>query len=143
MLSMRIAIVDDIASEREHLKAGLDAQTLPKPQGWHSAIFSLEGGTEDGWIPTPAGLRTAPERRSTKVQAHLHSGHMVLLSVENTYDGKIREEDGVFLSAKRPGEGVGLQAVRHTAEKNGGYSRFHYGDGVFTANVILRGGKSA
>ena len=26
------------------------------------------------------------------------------------------------------------------AEKNGGYSRFHYGDGIFTANVILRAG---
>lgn len=47
---------------------------------------------------------------------------MVLLSVENTYDGTVREKDGVFLSAKRPGEGVGLQAVRHTAEKNGGMS---------------------
>ena len=88
-----------------------------------------------------AGLRTAPERRQTKVQARLHSGHMVLLSVENAYDGKIREKDGVFLSSKRPEEGVGLQAVRHTAERSGGYSRFLYGDGVFTANVILRGGK--
>lgn len=88
-----------------------------------------------------AGLRTAPERRRTRVQAHLHSDHMVLLSVENAYDGKVREKDGVLLSAKRPGEGVGLQAVRHTAEKNGGYSRFHYGDGIFAVNVMLRGGK--
>lgn len=111
---------------------------LPVPETDLCSVLSnlLENAME-------AGLRTAPEKRCTKVQAHLHSGHMVLLSVENTYDGKIREEDGVFLSAKRPGEGVGLQAVRHTAEKNGGYSRFHYGDGVFTANVILRGGKSA
>ncbi len=74
------------------------------------------------------------------MQAYLHCDHMVLLSVENAYDGKIREKNGVFLSSKRPGEGVGLQAVRHTAEKNGGYVRFHYGDGVFTANVILRSG---
>ena len=36
-------------------------------------------------------------------------------------------------------EGIDLQAVQHTAEKNGGYCRFHYGDGVFTANVMLRG----
>lgn len=71
--------------------------------------------------------------------AHLHFGHMVLLSVENTYNGKVREKYGVFLSSKRPGEGVGLQAVRHTAEKSGGYARFHYGEDVFTANVILRG----
>lgn len=87
-----------------------------------------------------AGMKTAPERRQTKVRAQLYSGHMVLLSVENAYDGEVREKDGVFLSSKRPGEGVGLQAVRHTAEKNGGYVRFHYGDGIFAANVILRGG---
>lgn len=36
---------------------------------------------------------------------------------------------------------IGLQAVRHIAEKNGGYCRFLYGDGVFCVNVILRGGK--
>lgn len=54
--------------------------------------------------------------------------------------GRSEEKDGAFLSSKHPGEGVGLQAVRHTAEKNGGYSRFHYGDGIFTENVILRSG---
>ena len=108
---------------------------LPVPESELCSVLSnlLENAME-------TGVKTAPGRRRTNVAAHLHSGHMVLLSVENTYDGKIREKDGVFLSSRRPGEGVGLQAVRHTAEKNGGYARFHYGDGVFTANVILRGG---
>lgn len=86
-----------------------------------------------------ASLKTAPEKRQVRVRACLHSDHMVLLSVENTYDGKVMEKDGVFLSSKRKGEGVGLQAVRHIAEKNGGYSRFHYEGNVFTANVMLRG----
>lgn len=108
---------------------------LPVPESELCSVLSnlLENAME-------ASLRTAPERRQTKVQARLHSGHMVLLSAENAYDGKIREKDGVFLSAKRPGEGIGLQAVRHIAEKNGGYVRFHYQDGVFTVNVILRRG---
>ena len=86
-----------------------------------------------------ASLKTVPEHRQVKVSARLHSDHMVLLSIENTYDGKVKEKDGVFLSSKRPGEGIGLQAVRHIAEKNGGYCRFLYGDGVFCVNVILRG----
>ena len=86
-----------------------------------------------------ASLRTAPEKRNVRVSARLHSENMLLLSVENSYDGEVREKNGVFLSSKRPGEGIGLQAVQHTAEKNGGYCRFHYGDGVFTANVLLRG----
>lgn len=109
---------------------------LPVPETELCCVLSnlLENAME-------AGLKTAPERQQTKVQAYLYADHMVLLSVENAYDEKIREKNGVFLSSKRPGEGVGLQAVRHTAEKNGGYSRFHYQDGIFTANVILRGGK--
>lgn len=109
---------------------------LPVPETDLCSILSnlLENAME-------ASLKTAPDKRQVKVQAHLHSGHMILLSVENAYDGNIREKDGIFLSSKRPGEGVGLQAVRHTAEKNGGYTRFHYGDGIFTANVILRSGR--
>lgn len=87
-----------------------------------------------------ASLKTDPSKRQVRVQAHLHSDHMVLLTVENTYDGIIREKDGTFLSSKRRGEGIGLQSVRHIAEKNGGYSRFLYGDGRFCANVILRAG---
>lgn len=109
---------------------------LPVPETDLCCVLSnlLENAME-------AGLRTAPERRQTSVQAHLHSDHMVLLSVENAYDGDIREKDGVFLSSKRSGDGVGLQAVRHTAEKNSGYIRFHYEDGMFAVNVILRGEK--
>ncbi len=108
---------------------------LPVPETDLCSVLSnlLENAME-------AGMKTAPERRQTKVTARLHSSHMVLLSVENTYAGRGREKDGVFLSCKRPGEGIGLQAVRHTAEKNGGYVRFYYGNGVFAANVILRGG---
>lgn len=86
-----------------------------------------------------ASLRTAPEKRNVRVSARLHSGNMLLLSVENSYDGEVQERNGVFLSSKRPGEGIGLQAVQHAAEKNGGYYRFRYEDGVFTANVMLRG----
>ena len=86
-----------------------------------------------------ASLRTAPERRRVQVSARLRSGNMLLLSVENSYDGEVREKNGVFLSSKRPREGIGLQAVQHTAEKSGGYCRFHYGNGIFTANVMLRG----
>ena len=88
-----------------------------------------------------ACLRTAPEKRNVRVSARLHSENMLLLSVENNYDWEVRERNGVFLSSKRSGEGIGLQAVQHAAEKSGGYCRFHYGDGVFTANVMLRGGK--
>ncbi len=85
-----------------------------------------------------ASMRTAPPRRQIKAQACLHSGHMVLLTVENTFDGEIREKDGVFQSSKRKGEGIGIQSVRRIADKNGGYSRFSHEGGIFCADVLLR-----
>jgi len=107
---------------------------LPVPDSDLCSVLSnlLENAME-------ASLRTAPEKRKVQMSARLRSGNMLLLSVENSYDGEVREKNGVFLSSKRSGEGIGLQAVQHTAEKNGGYCRFHYGEGVFTANVMLRG----
>lgn len=85
-----------------------------------------------------ASLRTEPSKCRINIRACLHSNHMLLLSVENTFDGDIRLKNGIFQSSKRRGDGVGLQSVRHIAEKNGGYCRFLYEDGIFCANVILR-----
>lgn len=139
------AVVDSVAGYfsplyRENgipLSFSLDLpRDLPVPDTGLCSVLSnlLENAME-------ASLRTAPQKRNVRVSARLHSGNMLLLSVENNYDGEVRERNGIFLSSKRPGEGIGLQAVQHTAEKSGGYCRFHYGDGVFTANVMLRGGK--
>lgn len=85
-----------------------------------------------------ASLRTAPEKRNIHAQAYLHSGNVILLTVENAFDGEIREKNGVLQSSKRRSAGLGTQSVRHIAERNGGYCRFLYGDGRFVANVMLR-----
>ena len=86
-----------------------------------------------------ASLRTAPARRRIKLTAYLHGNSLALIQVENTYDGVIREKGGVFQSSKRKGDGVGLQSVRHIAEKSGGVSTVTYQDGLFCAKVMLRG----
>ena len=86
-----------------------------------------------------ASLRTAPARRRIKLTAYLHGNSLALIQVENTYDGVIREKGGVFQSSKRKGDGVGLQSVRHIAEKSGGVSTVTYQDGVFRARVMLCG----
>lgn len=78
--------------------------------------------------------------RYIRLRASLRGDNLVLLTVENAYGGPLEERCGVLQSSKRPGEGVGLQSVAHIAEKNGGYCRFFHEGGVFTANVMLRGG---
>ena len=72
------------------------------------------------------------------MQGSLHGDRLVLLTVENTYAGALVEKDGTLQSTKPNGGGIGLESVAHIAEKDGGYCRFLYGDGVFTANVMLR-----
>lgn len=89
-----------------------------------------------------ASLKIPLEKRKISVKMHLHSDKMVLISVENTFEGEIREINGVIRSTKRSGDGIGLQSVSHIAEKNGGYCRFICEDGIFRANVIIRGGIS-
>ncbi len=86
-----------------------------------------------------ASMRMPEGKRHIKVKTYMHSGRLMLISVENTFDGKIRETDGVFRSSKRKGSGVGIQSVRRIAEKNGGDSSFQYDDGIFSAKVMLRG----
>ena len=44
---------------------------------------------------------------------------------------------------KETGILVGIQSVRHIAEKNGGDSSFTYENGVFTAKIMLRIQKTA
>lgn len=86
-----------------------------------------------------ASLQISRAKRMIKVQAYLHSKTVILLTVENTFNGIIREKSGIYQSSKRHGNGVGIQSIRHIAEKNGGYSRFTHTDGIFHANIMIRG----
>ena len=86
-----------------------------------------------------ASLRTDPARRRIGVRAYMHSSRLVLIQVENAFDGEIHEKNGVLQSSKRKGSGVGVQSVRRIAEKTGGASTFTHQNGVFAARVMLRG----
>ncbi len=86
-----------------------------------------------------ASVKLQSDARHIRVEAYMHSSHLLLISVENPFEGSIKEKDGVFHSSKRLGNGVGIQSVRRIAEKNGGDSIFQHHNGLFTAKVMLRG----
>ena len=90
-----------------------------------------------------ASLKAKPFNRSIHAEVYLHHKHLLLIQVENTFEGKIQEKNHIFQSSKRTGNGVGIQSVRHIAEKNGGDSSFTYENGVFTAKIMLRIQKTA
>lgn len=89
-----------------------------------------------------ASQNTAPVRRQIKIQVYMHSRRLLLIQVENTFDGEIREKNGIFQSSKRSGNGIGIQSVRHIAEKSNGTSAFTYHTGLFSARVMLCGADS-
>lgn len=60
------------------------------------------------------------------------------LTVENRFAGQLKEKEGIFLSAKREGEGLGLSSVAAVAQKYGGAARFSAKDGVFCALVYMQ-----
>ena len=90
-----------------------------------------------------ASLKAKPFNRRIHAEVYLHHKHLLLIQVENTFEGKIQEKNHIFQSSKRPGNGVGIQSVRHIAEKNGGDSSFTYENGIFTAKIMLRIQKTA
>lgn len=48
-----------------------------------------------------ASLRTASARRQMQVTAYSHADRLLLIEVKNTFDGEIKEREGVFRSSKR------------------------------------------
>ena len=86
-----------------------------------------------------ASLRTAPGRRQIEITACVHADRILLIEVENAFDGEVNEKNGIFRSSKRKENGIGIQSVTHIAEKNGGTSTFTYQNGTFSAKVMLCG----
>ena len=89
-----------------------------------------------------ASQKTEVSRRKINVEIYLHYNHLLLIQVENTFDAEIRKKNDIFQPSKRTGNGIGIQSVRHIAEKTGGASSFTCDNGVFTAKIMLRPSKN-
>ena len=77
------------------------------------------------------------DKRQIKMYARPHSEKILLISVENAFNGDITEKNGIFGSSKRNCDGIGTQSIRRIAEKSGGYCRFSHENGIFKADVML------
>ena len=85
-----------------------------------------------------ASLKTEDSRRKIVIKMYLHHTHILLIQAENNFDAKILEKNGVYLSTKHSGNGIGIQSIRHITERNGGASSFTYKDGEFMAKIMIR-----
>lgn len=75
--------------------------------------------------------------RFVRVGSHLQHG-VLTLAVDNSFEGKLCQKDGIFLSSKREGEGIGTVSVAAVAKKYGGSAQFEEKDGMFQASVYVR-----
>ena len=62
---------------------------------------------------------------------------LLTITMENSFEGPIREENGQFYSSKRDDFGVGLSSVQAMASKYGGRARFSHTDSIFSSSVFL------
>lgn len=85
-----------------------------------------------------ASLKTAKFRQRIDIKLYRHASNLILIQIENAFDGKIQQNHGIFLSSKRNQNGIGIQSVRHIVEKTGGGCDFTYDNGIFTAKIMLR-----
>ena len=85
-----------------------------------------------------ASVKTAPARRKINVEVYPHHNHLLLIHVENTFDGKIQQKNNIFQSSKRSGNGIGIESVRYITDIYGVACDFTYKDGIFSAKIMLR-----
>ena len=65
------------------------------------------------------------------------SDNTLVFTLDNSYNGKVQEENGRFLSVKEHHTGLGLHSIMQIAEKYGGGTEFTYDDKEFHSSVIL------
>jgi len=75
--------------------------------------------------------------RFIKIDAGL-TGDMLTVTIDNSFNGEVREAGGVFMSSKREGEGVGISSVKAVARKYDGSTKFEAKGDVFQASVMLQ-----
>lgn len=63
---------------------------------------------------------------------------LLVLTVDNSFNGQVRTQNGRFRSSKRDDYGIGLTSVQAMAQKYGGDARFEPNDTVFKSSVYVR-----
>ena len=55
-----------------------------------------------------ASLKTAKFRQRIDIKIYRHASNLILIQIENAFDGKIQQKHGIFLSSKRNENGQEL-----------------------------------
>ena len=84
-----------------------------------------------------ACARMTEGRRFIRLNSAEHLGTLAI-TMDNSFDGDARQENGRFRSGKRGDFGVGLSSIQAVARKRGGDARFEPDGRVFRSSVYVR-----
>lgn len=63
----------------------------------------------------------------------------LLFTIDNTFEGEIkRGKDGIFLSTKHGGAGIGIESVKQIVLRHDGMFEFEQRDGIFYVSILLK-----
>ena len=84
-----------------------------------------------------ACMKIDKEKRFIRIGSDI-SYDMLIITMDNSYDGNFLSVDGRFRSTKREGFGIGLSSVQSVARKYCGDAKFEDKDGYFQSSVYMR-----
>lgn len=64
-------------------------------------------------------------------------GHVLYISIANTYDGIIKTDNDVIISRKTDNHGYGLDNIRRIVKKYNGDIKIEYNDDMFIVGIVL------
>ena len=84
-------------------------------------------------------VKTLPEEmRKIKIISSMPSAFILGISADNPYSGKLKlNKDGLPISSKDEGHGLGLISVKNTAERYGGTMNINTENEIFSVDIIL------
>ena len=101
-------------------------------------IYSLFGNALDNALESASKV-SDPANRMISLKSNARSG-LVVLQVENTYEGeRSTGENGLYHTTKTgSGHGFGLRSIQHIAEKHRGSMSVRAENGIFKLSVVMQ-----
>ncbi|MBR3525087.1 MAG: sensor histidine kinase [Lachnospiraceae bacterium] len=120
---------------------GIDITLQVNLPGRESEMDEIELCTAIGNILDNAiracGEMEEGQRRYIRLSLTLQNETNLYIVAVNSFNGKVRKRNGMYLSTRRRGSGIGLSSVRSIAVQHGGTARFYHEDGEFFSDVMI------
>ena len=83
-------------------------------------------------------LTIPPADRYIRLSIDMEDPGELYILLTHRFEGFIQERDGMILSSRENGHGIGLSSIRATAEKYHGVALFEYKEQEFSASIMLK-----